>query len=88
MVAFVTHAGIAIILIALMYLVEDALDITKQGKRMLLDVLPLRYLFDLIDAGLVGVFGVWGLIDVNRELRTPVAEPDERAVLRPPPTPE
>jgi hypothetical protein len=72
-VAFLTHAGIAVILIALMYVVEDALDITKQGKRMLLDVLPMRYLFDLIDAGLVILFGGCGLIDVYNELRTPVS---------------
>jgi hypothetical protein len=75
-VAFVTHAGIAVVLIALMYVVEDALDITKQGKRMLLDVLPMRYLFDLIDAGLIVLFGGWRLIDVYNELRTPVCGKD------------
>jgi hypothetical protein len=60
-----------------MSVVEDALDITKQGKRMLLDVLPMRYLFDLIDAGLIALFGGWGLIDVYNELRTPVSGTDE-----------
>jgi hypothetical protein len=84
MVAFVAHATIAALLIGLMYAVEYVLAITKQEQRMLLDVLPMRFLFDLIDTGLILLFGTWGLIDMNKELRTPVFEDDETAPVQAP----
>jgi hypothetical protein len=68
-IAFLTHATLAIVLIASISLVEKALSVTDVGSHLIVDILPMRYLFDLIDAAVILIFGFYGLRDLIHELR-------------------
>jgi hypothetical protein len=67
-VAFMTHAVLAVVIIACVLVVEKVLSVTAVGDHLIVDVVPMRYLFDLIDVAVIGVFGFYGVRDLIREL--------------------
>ena len=76
-VAFFTHAILAVVLIACILLVERALNLSEIGNHLLVGAVPVGYLFDLIDAAVIIVCGIFGIIDVARELRGHVGEDNQ-----------
>jgi hypothetical protein len=57
----VSHALVAIIIIALITLIQRVL--IADGNPLLFDVCPLRYIFDAVDVTILGVFMWFGTLE-------------------------
>lgn len=61
------HLAVALLLIGGITLVSRW--ISRVGDPMFFDVVPVRYLFDLMDATVVAVFGWYGVRDTRDAFR-------------------
>ena len=63
----VAHAGLALLMVGLISLVQWALN--RDGDPKLFDVLPLRYIFDAIDLLILATFMIFGTAEAVQVFR-------------------
>jgi hypothetical protein len=69
-VIVVGHALIASVLVICSAAVDHLIRYLNDGQEMLVyNRLPLSYLFQTVDVAMIGVFGVFGLIEAIRIMR-------------------
>jgi hypothetical protein len=61
-----THTALAFLVIISIYGVERLIAHLWEADRLLIDRLPLRYFFDVIDIGVLTMFGIRGIIAAYR----------------------
>ena len=61
------HAGLALLMVGLISLVQWALN--RDGDPKLFDVLPLRYIFDAIDLLILATFMIFGTAEAVQVFR-------------------
>jgi hypothetical protein len=68
--ALVGHLIVAVAFIICIWVVDGAIrELWQTQEPLLWRKVPLRYLFDTLDAVVFGLLAVWGVIDAYRELR-------------------
>ena len=63
----VAHAGLALLMVGLISLVQWTLN--RNGDPKLFDVLPLRYIFDAIDLLILATFMIFGTAEAVQAFR-------------------
>jgi TRAP-type mannitol/chloroaromatic compound transport system permease small subunit len=69
-VALVGHLLVALTFIICIWVVDETIrELWHTQEPLLWRTVPLRYLFDTLDAVVFGLLAFWGVVDAYRELR-------------------
>lgn len=70
-VVFIGHTFLGMVVVTCNWLVERYFHFLWQSHEPLLfERVPLRWLFDAVDLGVLLVFMFWGILEANQKLRT------------------
>jgi hypothetical protein len=65
---FICHAALACLIVLGVWAVDELIHALGKGEIMLFGRVPLSWLFQAIDAAMIGLFGIAGLIEAAKEL--------------------
>jgi hypothetical protein len=69
-ILLIAHFGVAAVVILTIYAGETLFHtLWHSTEPTLFDHVPVRYMFDAIDAGVITTFGFWGILHANKAFR-------------------